>query len=102
LRPSTGWWGKPSRYPPGLKDAALVTAWTGLRPFSHDNLPYLGPVPGLRGAYAAAGHYGSGILQAPITGVLLKEMILRQPPTLPLELYHVTRLLQAAPLPPAS
>ena len=77
---------------PGLKDASLVTAWTGLRPFSHDNLPYLGPVPGLQGAYAATGHYRSGIMLAPITGLLLKEMILQQAPTLPLEPYQLTRL----------
>ncbi len=84
---------------PRLKDASLVTAWTGLRPFSHDNLPYLGPVPSLHGAYAATGHYRSGILLAPITGLLLKEMILQQPPTLPLEPYQVTRLLQAPATP---
>src|SRR5438874_2541605 len=41
---------------PILQDATLVTAWTGLRPSSHDNLPYLGPIPGLRGASAATGH----------------------------------------------
>lgn len=78
---------------PGLKDASLVTAWTGLRPYSHDNLPYLGPVPGLEGAYAAAGHYRSGILLAPITGVLLKDMLLQQPSVLPLAPYQLTRLL---------
>ena len=80
---------------PGLKDATLVRAWAGLRPFSHDNLPYLGAVPGLRGAYAAAGHYRSGILLAPITGVLIKEMILKQPSTLPLAPYDVARLLRS-------
>lgn len=78
---------------PGLKDASLITAWAGLRPFSHDNLPYLGPVPGLPGAYAATGHYRSGILLAPVTGLLLKEMILQHPPTLPLAPYQLTRLL---------
>lgn len=78
---------------PTLKDASLVTAWSGLRPFSHDNLPYLGPVPGLQGAYAATGHYRSGILLAPITGLLLKEMILQQSPTLPLAPYQLSRLL---------
>jgi glycine oxidase len=78
---------------PALKDATFITTWTGLRPFSHDNVPYLGPVPGLHGAYAATGHYRSGILLAPITGLLLKEMILQQPPTLPLAPYQVTRLL---------
>ncbi len=79
---------------PSLKDATLVTAWSGSRPYSHDNLPYLGPVPGLRGAYAATGHFRSGILLAPITARLLKEMILEQPPTLPLEPYDMARLRQ--------
>ena len=77
---------------PRLKEANLVTAWAGLRPYSHDNVPYLGTVPGLHGAFVATGHYRSGILLAPVTGLLLKEMILRQPPTLPLEPYQMSRL----------
>lgn len=77
---------------PALREANLVTAWTGLRPSSHDNVPYLGAVPDLEGAYVAAGHYRSGILLAPITGLLLKEMILGEPPTLPLAPYQMTRL----------
>ena len=81
---------------PILQDATLITAWTGLRPSSHDNLPYLGPIPGLRGAYAATGHFRNGILLAPLTGVLLTEMILQQPPTLPLEPYQTARLWQNA------
>ena len=76
---------------PALKDASVAGSWAGLRPFSHDNLPYLGPVPGLRGAYAATGHYRSGILLAPVTGVLIAEMIVQKPPTLPLEPYAVAR-----------
>lgn len=77
---------------PCLKDATLVTAWSGLRPYTHDNLPYLGPIPGLHGAYAATGHFRSGILLAPVTGLLIKEMILGQAPTLPLEPYDVGRV----------
>ena len=77
---------------PKLKDASVVTAWAGLRPYSHDNLPYLGPVPELDGAFVAAGHYRSGILLAPITGLLIKEMILGQSPTLPVAPYQMTRL----------
>jgi len=77
---------------PALREANLVTAWTGLRPSSHDNVPYLGAVPDLEGAYVAAGHYRSGILLAPVTGLLLKEIILGEPPTLPLAPYQITRL----------
>ena len=77
---------------PVLESAALTAAWAGLRPFSHDNLPYLGAVPGLSGAYAATGHYRSGILLAPITGRLMADIILRRPPMLPLAPYAVTRL----------
>jgi glycine oxidase len=77
---------------PCLKDATLVKVWSGLRPYSHDYLPYLGPVPGLRGAYAAAGHFRNGILLAPVTGLLIKEMILDQTPTLPLAPYDVARV----------
>jgi glycine oxidase len=67
-----------------------------LRPSSRDNLPYLGAIPGLRGAYAATGHFRNGILLAPMTGVLLTEMILHQPPTLPLEPYQAALLWQNA------
>jgi glycine oxidase len=83
---------------PRLKYANLAGAWAGLRPFSHDNLPYLGPVPGLDGAFVATGHYRSGILLAPITGLLLKEMILKQPSTLPLEAYQMSRLSRQIPV----
>jgi glycine oxidase len=80
---------------PTLQNATFVTAWTGLRPYSHDNLPYLGPVPGWRGAYVATGHYRSGILLAPVTGLLLKEMLLQQPTTLPVEPYQAARVFAA-------
>jgi len=80
---------------PALEDATLAGAWAGLRPFSHDNLPYLGPVPGLDGAYAAAGHYRSGILLAPITARLMADIVLGRPPALPLAPYALTRLLDA-------
>jgi glycine oxidase len=78
---------------PALKDATLVTAWTGLRPYNHDHMPYLGQVPGWRGAYVATGHFRNGILLAPVTGLLMKEMVLGQAPTLPLEPYDVGRVL---------
>ena len=48
------------------------------------------------GAYAATGHYRSGILLAPVTGVLITEMILQKPSTLPLEPFAVGRAAGSA------
>jgi glycine oxidase len=54
-------------------------------------------VPDLDGAFVATGHYRSGILLAPITGLLLKEVILKQPSTLPLGPYQMSRLSRRIP-----
>ena len=50
--------------------------WAGLRPGSPDGLPFLGPVPGLANLLVAAGHFRAGILLSPITGLVLKELLL--------------------------
>jgi glycine oxidase len=59
---------------PGLEAAVLGEFWSGLRPGSADGLPLLGRVgPGL---VAAAGHYRSGILLAPLTAVIVAELLM--------------------------
>jgi glycine oxidase len=64
------------RLAPGLGDLHLARSWAGLRPCSADGLPYLGPVPGWSGLYAAAGHGRKGIILAPITAALLTSLVL--------------------------
>jgi glycine/D-amino acid oxidase-like deaminating enzyme len=64
------------RIAPGLGDLPLVRSWAGLRPGTPDRLPYLGPVPGWEGLYAATGHGRKGIILAPITAQLLTRLIL--------------------------
>jgi glycine oxidase len=63
------------RLVPGLKDAAFSHAWAGLRPGTPDRLPLLGRIPGWRGVSIAAGHFRNGILLAPITGVLISDLL---------------------------
>ncbi len=63
------------RYAPGLAAAPIVRTWVGLRPFSIDKHPLIGPWPGLEGMWIAAGHEGLGISLAPITGLLLAQQI---------------------------
>src|SRR5262245_25973611 len=45
------------------------------RPVTDDNLPLIGRVPGLAGAYVATGHGPWGMLNAPATGLALAELI---------------------------
>ena len=65
-----------TRIAPGLGDLPLVRTWAGLRPGTPDHLPYLGPVPGWEGLYAATGHGRKGIILAPITAELMTRLIL--------------------------
>lgn len=63
------------RYAPCLASAQIVRTWVGLRPYSIDKHPLIGPWPPLQGLWIAAGHEGLGITLAPITGLLLAQQI---------------------------
>jgi len=63
------------RYTPGISSAPIVRTWVGLRPYSIDNHPLIGPWDPVQGFYIAAGHEGLGISMAPITGLLLAQQL---------------------------
>jgi glycine oxidase len=63
------------RVTPGIMQAPLARTWAGLRPGSPDGLPLVGPVEEIPGLQLAVGHYRNGILLGPITGVLLKQLL---------------------------
>ena len=78
-------------YVPKLRDLAAVRVWTGFRPATPDNLPYIGKIPGFENVYAAAGHEGLGITTALGTAVLLTDTILGRPTKIPIEPYLPSR-----------
>lgn len=61
---------------PQLAQAQAQFTWAGLRPGSADELPILGPLPGLENVIVASGHYRNGILLSPITGHLIARAII--------------------------
>ena len=63
------------RYVPGVAHAPIVRTWVGLRPYSIDNNPLIGPWHPVPGFYIAAGHEGLGVSMAPITGLLIAQQI---------------------------
>lgn len=76
---------------PQLKLAVLERSWAGLRPASFDGFPYLGPLPGLRNAYVASGHFRSGLYLSPGTAVVMRQLICGQPPEIDLAPFRVGR-----------
>ena len=78
------------RVAPALGAFALVETWAGLRPASHDGLPYLGATA-IDGYLVAAGHYRNGILLAPITARALAAVALGDAPPVDLTPFDPSR-----------
>jgi sarcosine oxidase subunit beta len=60
---------------PILERATMLTGWTGIRPMTLDDRPILGPVPSVHGFILNCGWGGTGIIQAPIAGQLVAELV---------------------------
>jgi len=62
---------------PRLADARILEAWAGLRPGTPDGLPILGATP-TRGYFVATGHFRDGILLAPATAKVMRQIVTGQ------------------------
>lgn len=60
---------------PKLSDLAAVRIWTGFRPATLDNLPYIGQHPNFENVYLATGHEGLGITTSLGTAELIADEI---------------------------
>ncbi|GFR49071.1 hypothetical protein Agub_g11098, partial [Astrephomene gubernaculifera] len=69
--------GSSSRAAPGLQFEA---EWSGILGFTQDRFPFVGPVPGRRGQFLAAGFSGHGMTRTFSCGRVLAGMIAGEPP----------------------
>ncbi|MEO8497301.1 MAG: FAD-dependent oxidoreductase, partial [Planctomycetota bacterium] len=76
---------------PALRDAPIENSWAGLRPGTFDGFPYIGRMPNLDNAYAAAGHYRSGLHMSTGTAVVLRQLMLGNEPDIDLSPFRVGR-----------
>jgi glycine oxidase len=60
---------------PALRGATIVRMWSGLRPWSPDSYPILGPAPHWENVQLATGHSANGFLLSAITGQSMAEAI---------------------------
>jgi glycine oxidase len=68
----------------------LHDAWAGLRPASPDDLPILGATS-LPGYYAATGHYRDGIMLAPVTALVMTQLLTGHKPDFDLAAFSPLR-----------
>jgi D-amino-acid dehydrogenase len=62
-----------------------VESWYGWRPMTWDDLPVIGRAPRLRNLVIASGHGMLGVSMAPVTGMLVRDLLLGRAPALDLE-----------------
>jgi len=59
---------------PAVGECALARSWAGLEAFTPDDLPILGPVPGISGLLVATGFSGHGFALSPMIGDILARL----------------------------
>lgn len=60
---------------PSLADAVIARSWSNFRPFSADGAPLVG-FGEARGLVVATGHHRSGIVLAPVTAEIVRDLVL--------------------------
>jgi glycine oxidase len=79
-----------SLWPP-VAAGTVVDSWAGLRPGTRDDLPLLGSA-GESSCWLATGHFRNGILLAPATGRVLRQLIEGSATSIALDAFRVARL----------
>jgi glycine/D-amino acid oxidase-like deaminating enzyme len=80
---------------PALKRVPVIRAFGGLRPYTPDGLPILGPVAGVEGFVMAAGHEGDGIALSAVTGELIADCVAGRPTGFPIADFGLDRFRRA-------
>lgn len=86
------------KYLPAVAELRVVRQWAGSYAMSPDRQPILGAVPQVEGFYAACGFSGHGFMFAPMTGLLLSEVILGKTPSLDMSELGIGRFQKEAPI----
>jgi glycine oxidase len=60
---------------PNLARNAIAQQWSGLRPGSQDEIPYIGAHPEIEGLWVASGFYRNGLAMGPAVAEILTNLI---------------------------
>lgn len=76
---------------PPIGNLRVVRQWGGSYNLSPDRQPIISDTPALNGFYLACGFSGHGFMFAPMTGLLLSEIILNEETTIDITDLHISR-----------
>jgi glycine oxidase len=80
-----------STFAPFVRHLRFRRAWAGLRPDTKDHWPVLGYGKRFENLAFATGHFRNGILLAPITGLVISDLVLTGSASFPIEHYSPAR-----------
>jgi glycine oxidase len=83
---------------PPIRSARIVDTWAGLRPATADSLPIIGPAETSDGqphSWLAVGHFRNGILLAPGTARLVRQMVLREALSIDISAFSARRFAES-------
>ena len=78
---------------PELGESRMLETWAGLRPGTPDALPLLGATA-VENYFVGAGHYRDGILLAPLTALLMSQVVRGLQPDFDLSAFSPARFSQ--------
>lgn len=82
---------------PDLTNYPLINHWAGLRPGTHQGIPYIAKHPELTNLSINAGHFRNGLVMAPASAKLITDLILAKPPSVAPEPYQLHPNLDSNP-----
>ncbi len=78
---------------PKVGELRVVRQWGGSYNMSPDRQPIISDTPELEGFYMACGFSGHGFMLAPMTGLLLSEMIMKETTSMPMDALNIRRFV---------
>ncbi|MFI5279174.1 MAG: NAD(P)/FAD-dependent oxidoreductase [Gemmatimonadales bacterium] len=76
---------------PALATVPFTRTWSGLRPMTPDGLPILGFDPDVPGLLYATGHGRNGMLLGPISGEIVRDLVVRGETKWDISAYSIQR-----------
>ncbi|MCB5190162.1 FAD-dependent oxidoreductase [Methylobacillus arboreus] len=65
---------------PELKGLPIIKHWSGLRPGTPENLPVIGPHPGVENLFLNTGHFRYGLTMGPASASLIAALVCNEQP----------------------